>query len=273
MSQKSPQNEKRPARSDVSLVVSTPFAYNLDMYRKIGNSERLSHEVADHITMLIQDGQLKPGDRLPSELELTQLFGLSRPTIREAIRFLVSRNVLKVVRGRGTFVTENPGVETDPLGLNALALEELQPSLVEARLMIEPGVARLAAENAGAEDIEAIETHLADMEQIVHEGKVSMSIELEFHRSIARASKNAVIMRIIPIIMDSIIRTYAITGRSSHDHSQALEEHRHVFNAIRRGDPVGAEQAMRTHLEQSRTRSRAKTRPAPHTRLSVNKKL
>lgn len=235
------------------------------MYRKIGNSARLSHEVADHIMMLIQERRLKPGDKLPSEVQLTQLFGLSRPTIREAIRSLVSRNVLKVEHGRGTFVADNPGVETDPLGLNQLPAEALKPSLLEARLIIEPGVARLAAANADSGDIEAIGTHLADMQQIVDEGKISMSVELEFHRSIAQASKNAVIMRIIPIIMDSIIRTYDSARRTSRDHGAALEEHYAIFEAIRRGDPAGAENAMRNHLERSRARSAAKQRNASDT--------
>ncbi len=212
--------------------------------------------------MLIQDRQLKPGDKLPSEVQLTQLFGLSRPTIREAIRALVSRNVLKVERGRGTFVADNPGVEADPLQLGTLPAEQLQPSLREARLIIEPGVARLAALNADPADIEEIKTHLADMQQIVDEGRVSMSVELEFHRSIAKASKNPVIVRIIPIIMDSIIRTYDSARRTSRDHAVALEEHYAIFEAIRHGDAAGAEEAMRNHLERSLARSASKNRAA-----------
>ncbi len=230
------------------------------MYPRIKRGERLSGEVADHIMMLIQDGQLKPGDRLPSEQELAQLFGLSRPTIREAIRALVAQNVLRVVRGTGTFVTDNPGVETDPLRLGNVPGDVLRQSLVEARLIIEPGVARLAAENADAADLEAIETHLADMEQIVRDRKVSMSIELEFHRSIANASKNTVIMRVIPIIMEGIIRTYSSARRTRHDHATALEEHKRIVEAIRERDGELAEQMMRSHLQRSAARTRAKMR-------------
>lgn len=228
------------------------------MYPQIGHKARLSHEVADHILMLIQDGQLKPGDKLPSEQELTQLFGLSRPTIREAIHSLVARNILDVAHGRGTFVSSNPGVETDPLGLNALSGEQLQRSLPEARLLIEPGVAGLAAKNATENDIEAIETHLADMEQVVKEGGVSMSIELEFHRSIANASKNVIIGRVIPIILESIMRTYSNAHRTGKEHALALAEHRRIVDAIRRGDVENAEQAMREHLQRSSARTLAK---------------
>lgn len=228
------------------------------MYRKIESIQRLSHQVADHITMLIQDGQLQPGDRLPGELELARLFGLSRPTIREAIRSLGARNVLRVEQGRGTFVSDSPGVETDPLGLASLSQKSLRTSLAEARLIIEPGVARLAAENADDEDLRSIEMHLTDMQQVVTGGTVSMSVELEFHRSIARASKNAVINRIVPLIMDSIIRTYGRAQPSNDDHAKALSEHRHILEAIRQRDPVAAEETMRRHLESSRERTLAK---------------
>ncbi len=228
------------------------------MYPQIGHKARLSHEVADHILMLIQDGRLKPGDKLPSEQELTQLFGLSRPTIREAIHSLVAQNILDVAHGRGTFVSRNPGVETDPLGLNALPGEQLQQSLPEARLLIEPGVAGLAARNATQDDIEAIETHLSDMEQVVQEGGVSMSIELEFHRSIANASKNVIIRRVIPIILESIMRTYSDAHRTGEEHAVALEEHKRIVDAIRDGDVEDAEQAMREHLQRSSARTVAK---------------
>lgn len=208
--------------------------------------------------MLIEDGQLKPEDQLPSEQELTQLFGVSRPTVREAIRSLVSRNVLKVVHGRGTYVAENPGVKPDPLGLNTVPPEALLHSLAETRLIFEPGVARLAAENADDDDLEAIKTNLRTMEQIVRDHNISMSIELEFHRKIANASKNVVIMRVIPIIMESIIRTYEQARRTSGEHATALEEHRRIVEAIRRGAGIEAEQAMREHLSRSLDRTLAK---------------
>lgn len=216
--------------------------------------------------MLIQDGRLRPGDRLPSEQELTQLFGISRPTVREAIRSLVYRDVLEVVHGRGTFVAENPGVEPDPLGLSTLPPEDLQESLSEVRLIFEPGVARLAAVNATRQDLEAIEESLEDMEQTVRDRSVSMSIELEFHRTIANASKNVVIMRIMPVIMESIIRTYDTARRTSHDHATALLEHRRVVDAIRHRKGAEAESAMRDHLQQSIARTLAKRQANSETR-------
>ena len=76
------------------------------MYRKIKNQSRLSHEVAGQIKELIRKEKLKPGDKLPNEMQLAELFGVSRPTIREAAKSLVSQNIIKILRGKGTFVSE-----------------------------------------------------------------------------------------------------------------------------------------------------------------------
>ena len=191
------------------------------MYKKIENQHRLSHQVAERIRGLIRDEKLKPGDKLPNEIELTRLFGVSRPTVREAVKALVSRNIIEILRGRGTFVSSTPGITSDPLGLYFINSGDLHLSLIEARLLLEPPVARLAAEKGEAEDIERIGLHVQEMADIVTRREVGMSIELEFHRSIAEATKNPVIMRIVPIIMDSIVKTYKDAPRTLVDLSQS----------------------------------------------------
>ncbi len=230
------------------------------MYRKIENQHRLSHEVAARIKTLIRGEKLKPGDKLPNEMELTRLFGVSRQTVREAVKTLVSQNISEIVRGRGTFVSQTPGIASDPLGLEFINSGDLHLSLIEARLLLEPPVARLAAEKAEAEDIERIGEHVQEMEDIVKRREVGMPIELEFHRSIAEATKNPVIMRIVPVIMDSIVKTYKDAPRTLEDHKQALEEHRHIFNGIREKDPEAAFAAMSRHLSNSYRRTLSKRR-------------
>jgi GntR family transcriptional repressor for pyruvate dehydrogenase complex len=230
------------------------------MYKKIENQHRLSHEVADQIKTLIRGEKLKPGDKLPSEMELTRLFGVSRPTVREAVKTLVSQNIIEIVRGRGTFVSQTPGISSDPLGLEFISAGDLHLSLIEARLLLEPPVAQLAAEKAEAADIERIAGHVHEMEDIVEHHRVDVTSELEFHRSIAEATKNPVIMRIVPVIMDSIVKTYKDAPRTSEDHRQALDEHRHIFEGIRAGDPEAAFAAMRRHLSNSYRRTLSKRR-------------
>lgn len=230
------------------------------MFKKLNSGQRLAHEVASHIKMLIRDEKLKPMDKLPNEMELGRLFGVSRPTVREAMKSLVSQNIVQIARGRGTFVSHNPGVSDDPLGLEFVFDPNLHQALIEARLIIEPGVARLAAKNANDEDILRIESCLAQMRNIVNRHKIGMRKELEFHRSIAEASKNPIIMRIVPFILESIIKTYADSRPTNIDHREALEEHLSILTAIRVGNPSGAFDAMREHLENSLQRTLKRAR-------------
>jgi GntR family transcriptional repressor for pyruvate dehydrogenase complex len=225
------------------------------MYRRIRNEIHLSHEVASRIKELIRKEKLRPGDKLPNEMQLAGLFGVSRPTVREAVKSLVSQNIIEIRRGTGTFVSENPGIASDPLGLDFLLDQDLHLALIEARLLIEPGVARLAAERGTAAAIDRIGGHLQEMESIVDRHEVGMETELRFHRSIAEATGNPVIMRIVPIIIDSIVKTYQYAPRTSGDHRQALGEHRAVFTAIKKRDEDGAYQAMQRHLEGSYRRT------------------
>jgi DNA-binding FadR family transcriptional regulator len=225
------------------------------MYKRIEIQEQLSSVVAKEIKNLIREQRLKPGDKLPNEMELSELFGVSRPTIREAIKSLLSQNVVSIQRGRGTFVSETPGVVTDPLGFDFIHSSELQIALIEARLIIEPGAARLAARNAEAEDVERIERLLHEMEESVQKHQVRITKELEFHRSIALATKNPVIVRIVPVIMEAIHKTYKEAPRTTEDHRQALEEHLKVLEAIRAHDPEEAYAAMKHHLENSLQRT------------------
>lgn len=230
------------------------------MYRRIPNERRLSLEVANRIKELIRKEKLKPGDKLPNEMQLAELFGVSRPTVREAVKSLVSQNIIEIQRGKGTFVSQTPGIASDPLGLDFLVGEDLHLSLIEVRHLIEPGVARLAAERGTPADVDRIGQYLQEMQQIVDRHEVGMGTELEFHRSIAEATENPVIMRLVPIIMDSIIKTYRDAPRTSEDHRQALSEHTEIFNAIKSRDKDGAYGAMERHLQESYRRTLARRR-------------
>ena len=117
-------------------------------------SKPLPQLVSEEIEKLIVLGEFKPGDRLPSEYELAQRLGVGRSTVREATKALVSRNILEVHRGNGTFVCEQTGLVQDPLGLRFQPdKKRLGLDLCEVRLMIEPEIAALAAQKATEEEI------------------------------------------------------------------------------------------------------------------------
>jgi len=126
------------------------------MYVNLSSKKQRSQEVASHIKELIRDEKLKPGEKLPNELELCSLFSVSRPTIREAVKILISQGIIEIRRGKGTYVTEVPGIAQDPLGLDFITTPNLRLDIIEARLLIEPGAARLAAQKADSSDIAKI---------------------------------------------------------------------------------------------------------------------
>jgi len=228
------------------------------MYKNLSTEPRRSQEVAAHIKALIRDNKLKPGEKLPNEMELCGHFAVSRPPVREAVKALVSQGIIEIRRGKGTFVRQTPGISEDPLGLDFIVNPNMRLVLIEARIIIEPGVARLAAQNADDDAIAAIGASVKEMEDIVLQNKVNIEAELSFHRSIAEATKNPVITRIIPIIMESITKTYKDAPRTTEDHRHALEEHRRIYQAIASRDPEKSFQAMHQHLDESYQRTLSK---------------
>ncbi len=240
------------------------------MYKKLTLQDHLSSEAADHIKALIRGQKLKAGDKLPNEMQLAELFGVSRPTVREAVKSLVSQNVVEIARGKGTFVRKNPGVSSDPLGLGFLPDRDLPLSLMEARRILEPEVARLAAERADGSDVEQLEALLERMRDTMTNDERWVDVELEFHGGIARATKNPVIMRIMPVIVEAIVKTLRYAPRTTDDHRKAFREHSLIFKTIKENDPSGAFRAMRAHMAASfkRTVSRGsprKVRKPPRT--------
>ncbi len=225
------------------------------MYKKLTLQDHLSSEAADHIKALIRGQKLKAGDKLPNEMQLAELFGVSRPTVREAVKSLVSQNVVEIVRGKGTFVRKNPGIASDPLGLDFLPERDLPLSLMEARRILEPEVARLAAERADGSDVEQLEALLERMRGTLTDDERWVDVELEFHGGIARATKNPVIMRIMPVIVEAIVKTLRYAPRSTEDHRKAFREHCLIFKTIRQNDSQGAFRAMRAHMAASYKRT------------------
>ena len=242
------------------------------MYRRIVNSQRLSRAVSEQIRDLIKTEKIKPGEQLPSESELARLIGVSRPTVREAVKSLVSLNIVEIQRGRGTFVTQRPGLHSDPLGLEFVPEKNIHTYLIEFRQMIEPQVARLAAERADKRDVDALEQCLERMKEGLKLHEVHLANELDFHRTIAESARNPVVVRIVPMVLEAIRRTYHDAPRTSQDHGAAYEEHIAVLDAIRRGDPDTAERAMHRHLERSRERTIMRQRASRRKAAAVRDK-
>jgi GntR family transcriptional repressor for pyruvate dehydrogenase complex len=211
----------------------------------------LSKEIVQNLCESITSKQLKPGEKIPSEIELSQMMGVSRSSVREAIKILASRNIVEVVRGKGTYVCQEPGLSNDPLGVGFISDENLLYFLFETRRLVEPGVAYLAAKRATKTDLKKIkESHLL-LTKAVEAKETYLEKDLEFHRAIAMATKNPIINRIVPIVNQSIIQGYYQTVNVPGSTAKMIEFHQKIYDAIKDGDCDRVYGEMQHHLEQS----------------------
>lgn len=206
---------------------------------------------AEEIEKLIVSGDFKAGDRLPNEYELAQRLGVGRSTVREAIKALVSRNILEVHRGNGTYVCEDTGRVDDPLGLKFMPHKKrLGLDLCQIRFMIEPEIASLAAKNATIEEIAQMQKLCDAIARRVHAGKNYGAYDQQLHTLWASCTRNSIIPSLLPILNQAIPLFIDITKCSLQE--QSIKTHQAVVDAIRARDPEGAAQAMRVHLEDNR---------------------
>lgn len=215
-----------------------------------------SEQIAIQIRRYLVRNDLQPGDRLGTEQELAREFGVSRPTLREALRLLASSQLIRASRGPGggIFVASTPN-EAMSRGLSeaiGTMLETQSVSLgdlVDARIHLEVPLAGLAARNASAETILELEAAIADAE-----GKQPATDEFRrpcscFHRTIAAAADNELLQAFAGWTIDVLDPMLVAAIGDAVDGEKMLEQHREILRAVRRGQSAGAERAMRRHLE------------------------
>lgn len=204
--------------------------------------------IADKIIDLIESKELLPGEKLPSEQELMKELNVGRGTIREAIKSLVSRNIVEIRRGVGTFVAKNTGVVEDPLGFSFIDnKKKLVKDSMDVRLLLEPSIARWAARNAtDFEILEIIELSKKIETAILNDENYS-DLDVEFHTKIANSSGNLVVENLIPILNTNIRSLIDVTHAVLKEHT--ILSHKKIANAIKERDEEMAEQLMREHIE------------------------
>lgn len=216
----------------------------------------LAEMAAQSILDIIKANHISPGQRIPTEAELTDQLGISRSTVREAVRLLVARNILESFRGSGTYLSQKMGMSEDPLGVS-LAGDKLTVArdLLQLRRAVEPFFAGLAAKNRSEEEVVKLQSiYLQQKELLLHrnsqftqdEYQEYLSLDCAFHETIAVASQNAIVGRLIPIICDSIHTMDQ--SNDKRDAPQSVLEHSMILNAIIAGDPIEATEAMTLHM-------------------------
>jgi GntR family transcriptional regulator, transcriptional repressor for pyruvate dehydrogenase complex len=211
----------------------------------------LTFLTAEKVREIIIENNMKPGDKLPSESELIELFKVSRPTIREAMKILKAENIIEIQQGRGTFVSEKTGINGDPLGLNFADQKTLLKNLLEARLIIEPPITLLAAQRATDSDVKHLEDIIGKMTDLNIHDQNSKELDLEFHTAIAKATGNDVLYRVVPIINESIMKGYGETVNNKESFERAYESHVKIFNAIKNKEFLTAKYESESHIRKT----------------------
>lgn len=233
-------------------------------------TRRLYQQIADQLRSLIEEGEFALGDRLPSERDLAEKFGISRPTVREALIALEVEGRIRIKVGSGIFVTA-------PQAPMALSLGSIEGpfELLRAREFIEGAVAAEAAARATPADILVLDDLLQRMDGGEHASPTMIGLDRDFHAAIAGILGNAVLVRFIEELFNQRINPYFERLSSYFENAQtwgeAVEEHRTIRDAIAIGDGEAAKGAMQRHLQQSQSRfslnfgDRAGTEETPDT--------
>ena len=223
------------------------------MYTPV-QSTKVFEQIAEQIEQQILRGDLRNGERLPTERELAEQFHASRTAVREAMKTLAQKGLVDMRPGRGTIVIDGTSQALrESLGrMMQVGQQESSRDLVEVREIFEPEIAALAAAHATEQDIadlrlaiEIMDTHLGDADAFI-------TADNHFHQVLARATQNALILTLMAPIMSLLSEQrkeiFSVEGGPQHGQLH----HKLLLDAVTRHDPEAARSAMRAHLRQVR---------------------
>jgi len=223
--------------------------------------QTITAQVISHILGLIKRGEVKPGERLPTEKQLTEQLSVSRTCVREAIKSLQSLQLISVRPKIGAVVLEpSPVALINAEYLSTSAFMQQADSLIEFRKVLELGLVALAAEKATEADWLAMRGVLAEQEAALSMDRSTPQADLQFHKAIgtanirfhkavAAATRNPLAIMVLEAISEPLIEVSRRTNEMPGVPEAGLRQHWAIYRAIRENNPDKARQAMRTHLE------------------------
>lgn len=213
--------------------------------------QRLYERIASHVEELIGSGTLQPGDQLPSERELAEGLGVGRGVVREAVKLLAERGLVTILPGRGTFVAElDTTVLLDQLSRFFKAGHSSYSDLNEIRAILEVEIAELAANRAGAEELDEMKQCLEEMESNISSPQRYVEADLAFHLALARATQNDVFSLLITVLTDLLRESRLMIFQVAGAPERGQTWHRLIYEAVKSGDASTARETMRNHMRQ-----------------------
>lgn len=211
--------------------------------------KRLSDRIADDIlNMITIEKRFFPGDKLPNENDLSKELNISRTTLREAIRILVTNGVLEIKRGLGTFVRTDISVE-NLNELNPLSMAKVDAKdLYEMRLIFEPEAAYLATIRATEDELKRIIDLGKRIEEKIKNREDRTEVEQEFHRSIAKATHNEFMNKLMPVIYEAIDKGVLLSEEKEVAIQDTIIDHRMIIEFMQARNAEGAKNAMKIHI-------------------------
>ncbi|MFC4401757.1 FadR/GntR family transcriptional regulator [Gracilibacillus xinjiangensis] len=211
--------------------------------------KRLSDSVADDImSMIAIEKRFYPGDKLPNENELSEELNISRTTLREAIRILVTNGVLEIRRGKGTYVREDMDINgKESLGFLADAKINAR-DLYEMRLIFEPEAAYYATIRASDAELKRILDYGMRIEQKIRHNEDRTEVEQKFHQSIVKATHNEFMEKLMPVIYQAIDKGVILSKKKELAIKDTLNDHNMIMEFMKNRNPEGAKSAMKIHI-------------------------
>jgi GntR family transcriptional regulator, transcriptional repressor for pyruvate dehydrogenase complex len=205
--------------------------------------------VVDTLRVRIHNKEWQPGQRIPTVAELSKEFGVGQSSVREALRILGNEQLLRIEQGRGIFVADAPKLPPALFDHLAMSAEVTLTALFEARRLIEPGVAALAATRASDEDIAIISGAAQEMAELVRLGEDFARPDLLIHRQIARACGNPMLQKVMEMLLELHVESRARTSFLPGAQTRSTQYHLLIATAIEEHDANRAEALMRAHID------------------------
>lgn len=235
----------------------------------VSESERktpvAAKQVVAYLRRLIESGEFRAGDKLPPERELAQLIGVSRPSVRAGLQSLAAVGVVDTRRGAGTFVAEGPPLfDVNPLSLFSALHGIPEDELFETRRVIEIDLAGMAADRAGGNELAAISEEVMEMFASFDDVHRFLVHDTRFHRAVATAARNPLLAAIMEMVADLFYDLRKTTVDRYQGASEAADQHRAIYQAIRVGDVELARNEMDRHLRWAQRAQEMEVKTTPN---------